>query len=55
MKDESTLDAAGPLTIIGLVTVVLAIATWIMLDAQGSWGSASVAAPPAAETTAAPH
>jgi len=55
MKDESALDAAGPLTIIGLVTVVLVIATWIMLDAQGSWGSTSTAAAPAVETAAAPH
>lgn len=55
MKDESTLDAAGPLTIIGLLTVVLVIATWIMIDAQGSWGSAGVAAKPAAEANAAPH
>jgi hypothetical protein len=55
MKDESTLDAAGPLTIIGLLTVVLVIATWIMLDAQGSWGSTGAAAPPAVEAVAAPH
>jgi hypothetical protein len=55
MKDESTLDAAGPLTIIGLVAVVLVIATWIMVDAQGSWGSVGAAAPPAVETTAPPH
>ena len=41
MKDESSLDSAGPLTIAALVAVVVAIASWIMVDGNGSWGHPS--------------
>lgn len=54
MKDESSLDAVGPLAIIAFLVVVLVVSTWIMLSYQGDWGSGKTA-PPAAEASEPAH
>lgn len=54
MKDEPTLDAAGPVTVIALLTVILVIAFGITIEANSDWGAtearplpAVASAPPA--------
>ena len=38
MKDEPTLDSAGPMTIIAFVAIVTGIALGLTLDANTNWG-----------------
>ncbi|NNL67519.1 MAG: hypothetical protein HKP30_14815 [Myxococcales bacterium] len=47
MKDEPTLDAAGPITVIVLLTVILVIAFGITLEANLGWGDSEPASLPA--------
>ncbi len=48
MKEESTLDSAGPLTVIGLLAVVMIVATALMIQGQGGWGETETLPPVAA-------
>lgn len=49
MNDQSSLDALGPILIIGFVGIVTAVALWLALDYNADWGST---VPPSAGTVA---
>lgn len=53
MKDEPTLDSAGPVTIIAFLAIVTGIALGIALDAHQHWGDES--GPEASTVAAAPE
>ena len=38
MKDESTLESAGPVFIIVSLAAVMVLTTWLMVRGQGDWG-----------------
>lgn len=50
MKDDPTLDSAGPITIIAFVAIVVGIALGITLDANQHWGEPTESDLPAVAT-----
>jgi len=53
MKDEGSLDSAGPFTIVAFLVVLLVVLSGVMLHAHGHWGQE--ARPTVAQAPAATH